>query len=62
MKIDVVGNELRKDAPWAFIAVMGVTGAGKSTFIQTASQDETVEIGHSLVSCESSSYSRAIVC
>lgn len=40
-------------APWAFIAVMGVTGAGKSTFIQTASGDQSVAIGHGLKSCRS---------
>lgn len=38
-------------APEAWIAVMGVTGAGKRTFIQTASGDPTVEIGHGLKSC-----------
>jgi len=34
-----------------FISVMGVTGAGKSTFIKTASQLD-VDIGHDLASCE----------
>lgn len=34
-----------------FIAVMGVTGAGKSTFISTLT-DEEVEIGHDMESCE----------
>lgn len=38
-------------APWAFIAVMGVTGAGKSTFIRTASGDESVVVGDGLKSC-----------
>lgn len=38
-------------APWVFIAVMGVTGAGKSTFIKAASGDESVGVGDSLVSC-----------
>jgi hypothetical protein len=33
------------------IAVMGVTGAGKSTFISLLS-DEKIEIGHGLKSCE----------
>ena len=32
------------------IAVMGVTGAGKSTFIQTATQNKDVIIGHGLES------------
>jgi ABC-type hemin transport system ATPase subunit len=41
-----------KGAPWAFIAVMGVTGAGKSTFIRWASGDEEVEVGHDLHSCQ----------
>ncbi|KAH0562389.1 hypothetical protein GP486_002912 [Trichoglossum hirsutum] len=41
------------DAPWIFIAVMGVTGSGKSTFIRTASGDESIVIGHSLKSCTS---------
>lgn len=39
-------------APWAFIAVMGVTGAGKSTFIQWASGSAEILIGHDLESCE----------
>jgi hypothetical protein len=34
-----------------FIAVMGVTGSGKSTFIKTASQ-MNVDIGHDLTSCK----------
>ncbi|EXJ59776.1 hypothetical protein A1O7_03923 [Cladophialophora yegresii CBS 114405] len=34
-----------------FIAVMGVTGAGKSTFIQTASGDSRVTVGHGNKSC-----------
>ncbi|KAF1834618.1 hypothetical protein BDW02DRAFT_497877 [Decorospora gaudefroyi] len=45
--------EPKPGAPWAFIAVMGVTGAGKSTFIQWASGDSDVEIGHDLKSCTS---------
>ncbi|CAO2648332.1 Nn.00g075990.m01.CDS01 [Neocucurbitaria sp. VM-36] len=40
-------------APWAFIAVMGVTGAGKSTFIQWASGSSEIQIGHDLESCTS---------
>jgi ABC-type uncharacterized transport system ATPase component len=44
--------EIKPGAPWAFIAVMGVTGAGKSTFIQWASGNSDVEIGHDLKSCE----------
>lgn len=42
---------IESQAPWAFIAVMGVTGAGKSTFIKAASGDDSVAIGNSLVSC-----------
>lgn len=34
-----------------FIGVMGVTGAGKSTFIKAATDDEDIGIGHSLTSC-----------
>lgn len=37
-----------------FIAVMGVTGAGKSTFIRTASQLDEVAIGHDFKSCTAS--------
>jgi ABC-type multidrug transport system ATPase subunit len=32
------------------VAVMGVTGAGKSTFISLLS-DEEIEIGHGMESC-----------
>ncbi|KAI9675987.1 MAG: hypothetical protein M1822_008373 [Bathelium mastoideum] len=50
-----VALEPQKDivdgAPWAFIAVMGVTGSGKSTFIKTVSGNEDIEIGHALESC-----------
>lgn len=42
-----------RGAPWAFIAVMGVTGAGKSTFIQWASGSSEIQIGHDLESCMS---------
>lgn len=42
---------VKPGALWAFIAVMGVTGAGKSTFIKTVSEDETVVIGEGLESC-----------
>lgn len=38
-------------APWVLIAVMGLTGTGKSTFIQTASESPEVIIGHDLESC-----------
>ncbi|KAI9866987.1 MAG: hypothetical protein M1813_000385 [Trichoglossum hirsutum] len=47
------GNAVVDGAPWAFVAVMGVTGAGKSTFIRAASGDETIGIGHGLKSCTS---------
>jgi ABC-type lipoprotein export system ATPase subunit len=33
------------------IAVMGMTGAGKSTFIQKASGLDAVKVGHDLESC-----------
>ncbi|KAF2131053.1 hypothetical protein P153DRAFT_287352 [Dothidotthia symphoricarpi CBS 119687] len=45
--------EIVPGAPWAFIAVMGVTGAGKSTFIKWASGNAEIEIGHDLESCTS---------
>jgi signal recognition particle receptor subunit beta len=35
-----------------YIAVMGVTGAGKSTFISTCTEKE-VKISHNLKSCKS---------
>lgn len=34
------------------IAAMGVTGAGKSTFVSLLSSDNDVEIGHGLKSSE----------
>ncbi|CRL21568.1 GTP-binding protein, HSR1-related [Penicillium camemberti] len=40
-------------APWVLIAVMGLTGTGKSTFIQTATQSPEVIVGHDLESCTS---------
>ncbi|EGD89374.2 hypothetical protein H112_02992 [Trichophyton rubrum D6] len=40
-----------KERQKAFIAVMGVTGSGKSTFIQTATGSDDVHIGHSFKSC-----------
>ena len=40
------------DSRNVFIAVMGTTGAGKSTFIKVASGDDTVGIGHTLKSCK----------
>lgn len=42
---------VRQGAPWAFIAVMGVTGAGKSTFIREVSGDDNVVVGNGLKSC-----------
>lgn len=49
----VVDLDIVPGAPWAFIAIMGVTGAGKSTFIRTASGDESVVVGDGLKSCKS---------
>lgn len=37
--------------PIVWIAVMGVTGSGKSTFIQTATGDRSVGVNHGLRSC-----------
>lgn len=34
------------------IAVIGVTGAGKTTFVNKATGREDLEIGYSLSSCE----------
>jgi signal recognition particle receptor subunit beta len=51
MTVDTI-SEIVPGAPWALIAVMGVTGAGKSTFIQTASKATDVVIGHNLESCK----------
>ena len=45
------GNNPR--ATDVFIAVMGVTGAGKSTFISLCSEQK-VKIGHGLKSCKCS--------
>jgi hypothetical protein len=36
-----------------FIAVIGVTGAGKTTFISRATGRSDLEIGHSIDSCKS---------
>ena len=44
----MTGSELHNQV---FIAVMGVTGSGKSTFIQTATGDDSVPIGMSMKSC-----------
>lgn len=43
---------VKDGAPWALIAVMGVTGAGKSTFIREVSGDQTVVVGDGLESCK----------
>ncbi|KAK2733110.1 hypothetical protein FQN57_002302 [Myotisia sp. PD_48] len=40
-----------QERPKIFIAVMGVTGAGKSTFIQTATGSDDISIGHTFKSC-----------
>ncbi|KAM5451806.1 hypothetical protein MaudCBS49596_003634 [Microsporum audouinii] len=40
-----------KERQKVFIAVMGVTGSGKSTFIHTATESEDVHIGHTFKSC-----------
>jgi len=47
------GREIRSDGPppVVWIAVMGVTGSGKSTFIQTATGDGSVGVNHGLRSC-----------
>lgn len=35
------------------IALLGVTGAGKTTFAQRAFGDMTLQVGHSIYSCKS---------
>ncbi|KAF5704861.1 P-loop containing protein [Fusarium globosum] len=42
---------LIKGQPTMLIAVMGVTGSGKSTFVRTASGNDRVTVGHSLEAC-----------
>lgn len=42
---------VKAGAPWALIAVMGVTGSGKSTFIRRVSGDDTIVVGDGLKSC-----------
>lgn len=42
---------MSQSTPKILIAVMGMTGSGKSTFIKTASQLD-VDIGHDLKSCK----------
>lgn len=46
-------REVRSEGPLpvVWIAVMGVTGSGKSTFIQTATGDRSVGVNHGLRSC-----------
>lgn len=34
------------------IAVMGVTGSGKSNFIKHATSSERIKVGHDMQSCE----------
>lgn len=41
-----------------FIAIMGVTGAGKSTFISHCTEQE-VQVGHSLQACQSHPHANA---
>jgi signal recognition particle receptor subunit beta len=45
-------GSVNTDIKDAYIAVMGVTGAGKSSFIATCSNQD-VTIGHDLTSCKS---------
>jgi ABC-type lipoprotein export system ATPase subunit len=55
--IEALANKLRlQSKDDIIIAIMGVTGAGKSTFISLLS-DEKIEIGHGLQSCEFLRYS-----
>jgi ABC-type lipoprotein export system ATPase subunit len=49
---DLFSLRIVEGAPWAFIAVMGVTGSGKSTFIPWASENSEIAIGHDLESCK----------
>lgn len=49
-----------KEVPKVVIAVMGVTGAGKSTFIQTATGSDDINIGHTLKSCRCTYYAGSV--
>jgi signal recognition particle receptor subunit beta len=44
-------TSLGDDSKHIKIALMGVTGSGKTTFIKTATQDPNVQIGENLGSC-----------
>ena len=41
-----------KDKPEILVALLGVTGAGKTTFARLVSGDESLRVGHSIHSCE----------
>ncbi|KAH7084618.1 P-loop containing nucleoside triphosphate hydrolase protein [Paraphoma chrysanthemicola] len=47
----LIDNDNSRDD--VIIAVMGTTGAGKSTFISGSTKDETIRQGHGLISCTS---------
>lgn len=51
---DIMSNSSPKDIPeepLLLIGVMGVTGSGKSTFVKSATGDESVGVGHTLEAC-----------
>lgn len=51
---DLPPVESLSKGPDVYIAVMGITGAGKSTLIKHLSEDSNVKIGHSMRSCTAS--------
>lgn len=50
-KDQAAGGQPEKDSR-VLIAMVGVTGAGKTTFASLASGDKTLKIGHSVDPCE----------
>jgi hypothetical protein len=38
------------------IALLGLTGAGKTTFAQMASGDKTLKVGHSIYPCKTTPF------
>lgn len=47
-----VNTDIQAEEPLLLIGVMGVTGSGKSTFVQKASGKSEAVIGHTLEACE----------
>lgn len=56
--LDIIFNDgglsdLYGDQPKIVLAVLGMTGGGKSTFIKHATGVQHIEVGHGLESCKS---------